>query len=78
MQCLVRRHCLGVCGVGSHEKMAAGTTSGFWFAEVGGAAVYNEYHVARAVSNDCILMGGGIIQEKFSVGQCFCSGCGLD
>ncbi len=42
--------------VGRQEKVVAGATSCFWLAEVGSVAVYDEYHVTRAVGNDCIFM----------------------
>ncbi len=47
------------------------------FAEVGSVAVYDEYHVARLVGYDCILMAGCIVEKEFGVVHGFFGGFGL-
>ncbi len=59
------------------KKWPTGVTSRFWLAEVGSVAVYDKYHVAHAVGNDCILMCGHVVQDKFCVGHGFLGGFGL-
>jgi hypothetical protein len=53
----------GVGGVGGQEKVSAGAAACFGFARIGGIAVHDKHHVAPSVSDDGVLVCGGVVKE---------------
>jgi hypothetical protein len=53
----------GVGGVVGQEKVSAGAAACFGFAQIGGVAVHDEHHVTPSVSDDGVLVCGGVVKE---------------
>ncbi len=56
----------GVGSVGGQEKVSASAAACFRFAQIGGVAVYNDHHVTPSVSNDGVMVCGGVVKELFA------------
>ncbi len=58
--------------------MASGSTSGFWFAEVGCVAMDDENHVTCLIGEDgVLLMARPVVEEQFDVCHGFFVGFGM-
>jgi hypothetical protein len=70
----------GVGGVSGQEKVSANAAACFGFAQIEGVDVHNEHHVTPTVSDDGILVCGGIVKEllalRHGVLRGFCLGRG--
>ncbi len=47
--------------------MSAGTAACFRFAQIGGIAAYDKHHVTPSVSDDGVLVCGGVVKELFAL-----------
>ena len=54
--------------------MPAGLATCAGFAEITGIAVDGEDHVAVVVGENCIILGGNVVEELFFVLECIKSG----
>ncbi len=68
----------GVGGVGGQEKVSAGAAARFGFAQIGGVAVHNKHHVTFSVSDDGVLVCGGVVKELLTLHHGVLGGCCLD
>ncbi len=57
--------------------MASCLTARFRFAEVYSVTVYGKHHIAGLVDDDCILVGGRLVEEGMRFYDCFFGGFGL-
>ncbi len=57
----------GVGGVSGQETVSAGVAACFGFTQIGGVAVHDEHHVTPPVSDDGILVCGGVVKELLAL-----------
>ncbi len=57
----------GFGGVGGQEKVSASAAACFGFAQIGGIAVHDEHHVTPPVSDDGVLVCGGVVKELLAL-----------
>jgi hypothetical protein len=62
--------------IGRERKMPPSAAACPGFAEITDVAVYGEDHVTGIVGENCIVLGGDVIQELFRMLECVNSGFG--
>ena len=62
--------------IGREKEMPPSAAAFPGFTEITGVAVYGEDHVAGVVGENCIVLGGDVIQELFCMLECVNSGFG--
>jgi hypothetical protein len=68
----------GVCSVSGKEKVSAGAAACFGFAQIGGVAVHDKHHVTPSVSDDGVLVCGGVVKELLALHHGVLGGFSLD
>jgi hypothetical protein len=67
----------GIGGVDGQEKVSAGAAACFEFAQIGGIAVHDKHHVTSSVSDDGVLVCGGVVKEVLALRHGVLGGCCL-